>query len=90
MMIITNDVDEIFQRAQKQLRNAHDKLERVQRHSEGKRVACQRTVDRLQLEYDEMSHERRDNDRQVDELRGESGEIEQKVCASLQNIGNPT
>jgi kinetochore protein Nuf2 len=81
-MTITNDVDENFQRARKQLRNAHDKLERVQRHSEEKRVACQRTVDRLQLEYDEMSHERRDNDRQVDELRGEADQIELKVCDS--------
>jgi hypothetical protein len=31
-------------------------------------------------QVDEMSHERCDNDRQVDELRGEADQIEQKVC----------
>ena len=66
----------------KQLSNAQEKLERAQRHAEDKRLASQQTIERLQREYEEMAVERRDNDRQVEELRAEADEIERKVGAS--------
>jgi kinetochore protein Nuf2 len=68
-----------LQRVEKQLSNAHDKLERAQRHAEDKKFASQRTIDRLQREYDEMAIERRDNDKQVEELRGDANAVETKV-----------
>ncbi|KAF8892658.1 Nuf2 family-domain-containing protein [Infundibulicybe gibba] len=67
-----------LQRVQKQLSNAHEKLERAQRHAEDKKQASQRTIDRLQREYDEMAVERRDNDKQVEELREEANQVEAK------------
>ena len=63
----------------KQFSNAQEKLERAQRHAEDKRLASQQTIERLEREYQEMVVERRDNDRQVEELRGEADEIERKV-----------
>ena len=63
----------------KQFSNAQEKLERAQRHAEDKRLASQQTIERLQREYEEMAVERRDNDRQVEELRAEADEIERKV-----------
>lgn len=63
----------------KQLSNAQEKLERAQRHAEDKRLASQQTIERLQREYEEMAVERRDNDKQVEELRAEADEIERKV-----------
>ena len=68
-----------MQRVHKQFSNAQEKLERAQRHVEDKRLASQQTIERLQREYEEMSVERRDNDRQVEELRAEANEIERKV-----------
>ena len=65
----------------KQLSNAQEKLELAQRHAEDKRLASQQTIERLQREYEEMAVERRDNDRQVEELRAEADEIERKVGA---------
>ena len=67
------------QRVHKQFSNAQEKLERAQRHAEDKRLASQQTLERLQREYEEMSVERRDNDRQVEELRAEADEIERQV-----------
>ena len=68
-----------LQRVQKQLANALDKLERAQKHAEDKKIASQRTIERLQREYDEMVLERQDNDRQVEELRREANDVEEKV-----------
>lgn len=68
-----------MQRVQKQLANALDKLERAQKHAEDKKIASQRTIERLQREYDEMVLERQDNDRQVEELRREANDVEEKV-----------
>ncbi|TFY79879.1 hypothetical protein EWM64_g4131 [Hericium alpestre] len=68
------------ERVHKQLENAHEKLERAQRHVEDKRAASTQTIERLQREYEEMSLERRDNDRQVEELRGEADGIERKMA----------
>lgn len=69
----------LYKRVEKQLSNAHDKLERAQRHAEDKKAASQRTIERLQREYDEMVIERRDNDKQVEELRVEADGVETKV-----------
>ncbi|KAJ6547229.1 Nuf2 family-domain-containing protein [Mycena capillaripes] len=73
------------ERVQKQLSNAQEKLERAQRHAEERKVASQRTIDRLQREYDEMAVERRDNDRQVEELRAEANEVETKMAEHLKS-----
>lgn len=67
------------QRVHKQLGNAQEKLERAQRHAEEKRQASQQTVERLQRDYEKMDIERRENDKQVEELRMEAGDIETKV-----------
>lgn len=64
---------------QKQLANAQEKLERAQKHAEDKKQASQRTIERLQREYDEMVLERKDNDKQVEELRAEANAVEEKV-----------
>ncbi|KAI8998922.1 Nuf2 family-domain-containing protein [Trametes punicea] len=71
------------ERVHKQFSNAQEKLERAQRHAEDKRLASQQTIERLQREYEEMSVERRDNDRQVEELRAEADEIERKMAEHL-------
>ncbi|KAJ7273400.1 Nuf2 family-domain-containing protein [Mycena rebaudengoi] len=71
------------ERVQKQLSNAQEKLERAQRHAEDRKVASQKTIDRLQREYDEMAIERRDNDKQVEEIRGEANELEKKMAEHL-------
>jgi len=71
------------ERVYRQLANAHEKLERAQRHAEEKRQASQQTIDRLQREYERMDIERRDNDKQVEELREEADEIEAKMAEHL-------
>jgi hypothetical protein len=52
-------------------------------------MASQRTIDRLQREYDEMAVERRDNDKQVEELRAEADDVETKV-SQLDVVGAMT
>ncbi|KAH9951445.1 Nuf2 family-domain-containing protein [Amylocystis lapponica] len=71
------------ERVHKQLSNAQEKLERAQRHAEDKRLASQQTIERLQREYEEMSLERRDNDKQVEELRADADEVERKMAEHL-------
>ncbi|KAH9901654.1 Nuf2 family-domain-containing protein [Cubamyces lactineus] len=71
------------ERVHKQFSNAQEKLERAQRHAEDKRIASQQTIERLQREYEEMAVERRDNDRQVEELRAEADEIERKMAEHM-------
>ncbi|KAG2149272.1 Nuf2 family-domain-containing protein [Suillus clintonianus] len=71
------------ERVHKQLGNAQEKLERAQRHAEEKRQASQQTVDRLQRDYEKMDVERRENDKQVEELRIEAGDIETKMSEHL-------
>ncbi|KAK2467107.1 hypothetical protein APHAL10511_001365 [Amanita phalloides] len=73
------------ERVGKQLSNAHEKLERAQKHAEDKKLANQRTIERLQREYDEMVIERRDNDKQLEELRREADSIEAKMVEHLRN-----
>ena len=45
-------------------------------------------IKRLTKEYAEMSEERRDNDRQVEELKQEADEIERKVRDSFRGLFN--
>ncbi|KAG1804244.1 Nuf2 family-domain-containing protein [Suillus subaureus] len=71
------------ERVHKQLGNAQEKLERAQRHAEEKRQASQQTVERLQRDYEKMDVERRENDKQVEELRMEAGDIETKMAEHL-------
>ncbi|KAL6309187.1 Nuf2 family-domain-containing protein [Sparassis latifolia] len=71
------------ERVHKQLSNAQEKLERAQHHAEDKRVMSQQTIERLQREYEEMAVERRDNDRQVEEIRTEADEIERKMAEHM-------
>lgn len=71
-----------LQRVRKQLSNAQDKLERAQRHAEDRRLASQQTIERLEREYEEMAVERRDNDKQVEEMRAEADDVERKVGES--------
>ncbi|KAH0584146.1 hypothetical protein H2248_009706 [Termitomyces sp. 'cryptogamus'] len=71
------------ERVEKQLSNAHEKLERAERHAEEKKQASQRTIDRLQQEYDQMAIERRDNEKQVEELRAEANEVEKKMAEQV-------
>ncbi|PBK96524.1 hypothetical protein ARMGADRAFT_924205 [Armillaria gallica] len=71
------------ERVEKQLSNAHEKLERSQRHAEEKKLASQRTIDRLQKEINDMAVERRDNDKQVEQLRLEAEEVERKMAEHL-------
>ncbi|KAI0060855.1 hypothetical protein BV25DRAFT_1827411 [Artomyces pyxidatus] len=71
------------ERGQKQLSNAQEKLERAQRHAEDKRQASQQAIERLQREYEDMALERRDNDKHVEELRGEADEVERKMAEHL-------
>lgn len=79
-----------MQRVEKQLSNAREKLERAQRHAEDKKMASQRTIDRLQREYDEMAIERRDNDKQMEELRAEADEVETNVRTPHPNRNSNT
>ena len=60
--------------------NAQEKLERAQRHAEDKKHSSQQTIERLQREYEEMALERRDNDKQMEELRKEANDVIAKVC----------
>ncbi|EGO21650.1 hypothetical protein SERLADRAFT_410230 [Serpula lacrymans var. lacrymans S7.9] len=71
------------ERVYKQLTNAQDKLERAQRHAEEKRAASQQTIERLQAEYEEMVVDRRDNDKQLEELRAEADDYETKIAEHL-------
>ncbi|TCD67660.1 kinetochore-associated Ndc80 complex subunit nuf2 [Steccherinum ochraceum] len=71
------------ERVNKQLSNAQEKLERAQRHAEDKRLASQQNIERLQREYEEMAIERRDNDRQVEDMRAQADEIERKMAEHL-------
>lgn len=67
------------QRVYRQLANAQDKLERAEKHAEEKRYASQHAIERLLREYEQMDVERRDNDKQVEELRKEADDTEAKV-----------
>ncbi|PSS30908.1 hypothetical protein PHLCEN_2v2533 [Hermanssonia centrifuga] len=67
------------ERVHKQHSNALEKLDRAQKHAEDKRLASAHTLNRLQHEYEEMSVERADNDRHVEELRHQADEVEKRM-----------
>ncbi|KAG2023157.1 hypothetical protein CC2G_000843 [Coprinopsis cinerea AmutBmut pab1-1] len=71
------------ERVEKQLVNAQDKLERAQRHAEEKRIQSQKAIERVKKEYEEMSLERRENDKQVEELRKQAHAVEMKMAEHL-------
>ncbi|KAJ8514657.1 hypothetical protein ONZ45_g7837 [Pleurotus djamor] len=71
------------ERVEKQFTNAREKLERAQRYTEEKKAISQKTIERLQREYDDMAVERRDNDRQVEEYRLEAESIRLKKSEHL-------
>ncbi|KXN87715.1 putative kinetochore protein NUF2 [Leucoagaricus sp. SymC.cos] len=71
------------ERVHKQLTNAHEKLERAQRHAEDKRQANEKTIARLKAEYEQMAIERRDNDKQLEELRVEASKIQTEMADHL-------
>lgn len=62
-----------------QLANAKVKLERAQKHAEDKKHSSQATIERLQREYEEMVVERRENDKQIEDVRNEGNVLEEKV-----------
>lgn len=63
----------------KQFQNAQEKLDRAQKHAEDKRLGSQKTIERLQQEYEQMALERRDNDKQMDELRKDADNVAARV-----------
>lgn len=68
-----------FQHARRRLENVLDKRERAQRNAEDKQAASKNTISRLQKDFEEMSVERRDNDKQVEETKKQIEEVERKV-----------
>jgi len=66
-----------------QLANAREKIERAQQHIEDKRMATQQAISRLEKEYEHMAIERRETDKNNEELRAEADELERKVSHHL-------
>jgi kinetochore protein Nuf2 len=71
------------QRTEKQLSNALSRLTRAQAHASDKKASSERTIERLQKEYNEMAIERRHNDKEVEELRSEADGVEIKMQEHL-------
>lgn len=69
-----------------QLANAKVKLDRAQKHAEDKKQSSQATIERLQREYEEMVVERRENDKQIEEVRNEGNLLEEKVKKDLTQV----
>ncbi|EKM82897.1 hypothetical protein AGABI1DRAFT_118320 [Agaricus bisporus var. burnettii JB137-S8] len=71
------------ERVHKQLANAYEKLERAQRHGEDKKQANEKMITRLKEEFEQMAMERRDNDKQLEELRVETNHIHSEMVDHL-------
>ncbi|EKM55794.1 uncharacterized protein PHACADRAFT_209321 [Phanerochaete carnosa HHB-10118-sp] len=71
------------ERVRIQYANAVEKLDRAEKHAKDKRDASQKTIERLQREYEQMDHDRRDNDRQVEELRAQADEVERSTAEHM-------
>ncbi|KAF5355279.1 hypothetical protein D9758_006087 [Tetrapyrgos nigripes] len=71
------------ERVQLQLQNAKLKLEQAQKRAEEKKAASQRTIERLQSEYEQMAIERRDNDQEVQKIQTQADEIEANMAEHL-------
>ncbi|EPQ54245.1 hypothetical protein GLOTRDRAFT_139579 [Gloeophyllum trabeum ATCC 11539] len=78
-----SDLERRHERVRQQLLNAEEKLERAQKHAAEKRLASQQTIERLQRDYEQMAAERRDNDKQMEELRAEANLLEEKKARHL-------
>lgn len=65
--------------------NAYEKLERAQRHGEDKKQANEKMITRLKEEFEQMAMERRDNDKQLEELRVETNHIHSEVGLQRDN-----
>lgn len=59
------------------------RLTRAQAHAADKKVSSEQTIERLQKEYNEMSIERRHNNKEVEELRSEADGVEVKMQQHL-------
>ncbi|KIM56125.1 hypothetical protein SCLCIDRAFT_1220548 [Scleroderma citrinum Foug A] len=78
-----NELQMKKERVHRQLANAQDKLECIQRHTKEKWHASQQTIKWLQHKYEQMDIERRENDKQVEEFRKEANEVEAKMTEHL-------
>ena len=63
-----------------QMSKAEEKMARAQKHAADKRTASQQTLERLKQDYEQMAHERQDNDKHVEQMRLQADQIEQEVC----------
>lgn len=78
-----NELVRKSERVRIQYANAIEKLDRAEKHAKDKRDASQKTIERLQREYEQMDHDRRDNDRQVEELRAMADEVERNMAEHM-------
>lgn len=74
-----------LERVGRQLANAHEKIERAQKHAQDKKLFNQNKIEKLQDEYEKMIVERRENDKHLEELRKEADGIEAKRVEHLRN-----
>ncbi|KZT29875.1 hypothetical protein NEOLEDRAFT_1238609 [Neolentinus lepideus HHB14362 ss-1] len=81
--IAKSDFDRRHERLKQQLANAEEKLVRAQHQAEEKRATSQRTIEDLQRDYEKMAAERRDNDKQMEELRAQADVIEEMKIRHL-------
>lgn len=63
--------------------NALDKLERAKNHAAEKQTTSEHNLARLKHEYDAMSAERQDNNKAVEALRAQAGEVEKAMAEHL-------
>ncbi|CAL1703901.1 unnamed protein product [Somion occarium] len=78
-----NDLTSKRDRAHMQLSKAEEKMARAQKHATDKRTASQQTLERLKHDYEEMAHERQDNDKHVEQMRLQADEIEREMAEHL-------
>ncbi|KAF9066875.1 Nuf2 family-domain-containing protein [Rhodocollybia butyracea] len=71
------------ERVTRQLDNAHAKLTLTQQRAADKKAANDRVIKQLQMEYDEMDVERKENELQLAEVRNEADEVEEKMSEHL-------
>jgi kinetochore protein Nuf2 len=62
-----------------QRENAEERLERMQRHQQDRQAAVAQMLERLRTENAQLVIERKENDKEVAELRGEADAIEHRM-----------
>ncbi|KAH9483845.1 putative kinetochore protein NUF2 [Psilocybe cubensis] len=82
-VIERNELRSRQERVNDQLANANLKLERAKKHAEEKKTSTQKTIVRLQQEYSQMVIERRENDKQIEEVRDEANQVEASMHKHL-------